>query len=81
MILDKLNDFDCLSGVNSIKNLDTPYYDTSKMNDILRELKPGSFSILHVNIRSMNKNFDTFTHMLTKIDFHFKIICLSETMV
>jgi hypothetical protein len=38
-----------------------------------------SFSLLHVNIRSLQKNFENFKEMLTNIQNSFKIICLTET--
>ena len=37
------------------------------------------FSILHLNIRSLKKNFDSFKLFLSGLNFEFSIICFSET--
>ena len=36
------------------------------------------FSILHLHIRSLKKNFDKFLKFLATLSFNFKIICISE---
>ena len=38
-----------------------------------------SFSILHLNIRSLKKNIDKFVNFLAILSFNFKVICISET--
>ena len=38
-----------------------------------------TFSIMHVNIRSINNKFDDFTEYLRSLDHKFSIIGLSET--
>ena len=38
-----------------------------------------SFSILHLNIRSMNKNFENFKLFLSTCAHEFSMICLTET--
>ena len=37
------------------------------------------FSILHLNIRSINKNFENFKHFLIGLRIEFDVICLTET--
>ena len=39
----------------------------------------NSLSILHVNIRSMSKNFEKLKLMLNECNYNFSIICLTET--
>ena len=39
----------------------------------------GNISILHLNIRSSNKNFEHFKIFLSNLNFSFSIICFSET--
>ena len=41
-------------------------------NDIL-------FSVLHLNIRSLNKNFESLNNLLVEINFCFKVICITES--
>ena len=38
-----------------------------------------NLSLLHLNIRSLNTNFDDFNNLLEESNFSFNIICLSET--
>ena len=48
----------------------------------LKRLQLNSLSVLHLNIRSMKKNFDgfqDFIDFIEDIDFSFSVICLSET--
>ena len=35
--------------------------------------------MLHLNIRSINANFENFKSLLEETDYSFNIICLSET--
>ena len=37
-----------------------------------------SFSILHLNIRSLKKNFDKLVIFFSTSGFNFKVICISE---
>lgn len=60
------------------KNTNTKYYSPNSDN-IFAHAKNDSFSILHLNIRSMQKNFDSFKQFLHTLNFRFKIICLTET--
>ena len=41
-------------------------------NDIL-------FSVLHLNIRSLNKNYESLNNLLVEINFCFKVICITES--
>ena len=43
------------------------------------KLNLKSFSILHLNIRSLKKNFDGFKLFLSSLNFEFRIICFFET--
>ena len=49
-------------------------------NDIsLKSNSDKDFSILSVNIRSIQKNFETFKEFYKNLNFLFDIICLTET--
>ena len=37
------------------------------------------FSVLHLNIRTIKKNFENFELFLNSINFTFSVICLLET--
>ena len=47
--------------------------------DQLKSLQLNSFSVLHLNIRSMKKHFEAFQDFIETLNFKFNAICLSET--
>ena len=54
------------------------YYTTREFNNLFTK-KPNCFSTLHMNIRSLKKNFDDFIEYLSTINLSFSVIALSET--
>ena len=64
---------------NNLQNLDTKYYTVEETSTYFQQLKTQTFSILNLNIRSLNKNFEKFKLFLKTINFNFKVICLTET--
>ena len=58
---------------------DTKYFSAEKANLKLSCIKSNSFSLLHLNIRSLQRNFDKLTEFIDNLDFEFKVICISET--
>jgi exonuclease III len=66
-------DYDFFSS-NSNK-INTPYYSTNELS----KLNIGGFSVFHLNIRSLQKNFDNFKFFLQSCNTNFDVICLSET--
>ena len=52
------------------------YYSSEHVPE---DMKKSDFSILHINIRSLQKNFDSFQVLLNSLDHRFSIIALSET--
>ena len=60
------------------QNLNTPYHDIAGAKVILGEFK-NKISIIHINLRSMNKNFEEFRDLLAELQFSFSIICVTET--
>ena len=87
----KFNPFDCTAEIlnddsfdpdvnffnNNIENLDTPYISHEKIKDL--NVNTSALSVLHLNIRSMKKNFESFKLFLSNFNFDFSIICFSET--
>ena len=59
--------------------VNSPYYNVDKFNSSSRSLLKNSFSVLHINIRSMNKNFEKLREYLSHVKGHFSIIALTET--
>ncbi|XP_065660400.1 uncharacterized protein LOC136084231 [Hydra vulgaris] len=58
--------------------LQSEYYSIPESTQYLCENK-NKFSILQINIRSMNKNFENFKCLLGELNHDFKIICFTET--
>ena len=58
---------------------DTKYFSAEEAKLKLSCSKSNSFSLLHLNIRSLQRNFDKLTEFLDNLDFEFKVICISET--
>ena len=63
-INEDLKDDDQDSDVNfyqtQISSLDTSYYIPNEVKENLENYQQKSFSVLHLNIRSMSKNFESF---------------------
>ena len=59
-----------------LSSRDTSYYIP---NENLENFQQNSFSVLHLNIRSMSKNFESFQESLDLLCFTFSTIYLSET--
>ena len=56
------------------------YYLESEFNQfILNENTLGKLSILHVNIRSLNKNLDSLLTLLQSLKYKFSILAICET--
>ena len=63
----------------NIQNLNTPYILPEELQKFLGDDKDENVSVLHLNIRSINKNFDKFKMFLSDQNFSFSIIHFSET--
>ena len=55
------------------------YYNVDKFNCSSQNLPKSSFSVLHIDIRSMNKNFENLREHLSHVKENFSIIALTET--
>ena len=59
--------------------LDTQYILPDKFKTNFKDFSENSFSALHLNIRSMNKNLEGFSEFYSKLNYLFSVICFSET--
>ena len=55
------------------------FYAVEEPVTSLKEFNDKTFSVLHLNVRSLNQNVESLKELLTTIKFEFKIICLTET--
>ena len=79
ILLDNSCDPDLHFSNTNIQNLDTPYILPEEFQNFLDDDISESLSILHLNIRSIKKNFETFKNFLSTLNYNFSIICFSET--
>ena len=64
-----------------ISSLETHYCSPNDFKNNFQSFLKDSFSVLHLNIRIMNKNFEYFKEFYSRIKFKFSIVCFSETWV
>ena len=65
----------------NISSLDTQYFNIDNTKTFVNNnISSNSFSVLHVNIRSMQKNFEKFQEFFKTLKFNFSAVCLSETL-
>ena len=79
---DSLNDSNQNPDVNfynKISSLESNYLSPSEIDKNFKNFSTESFSVLHLNIRSMNKNFEAFQDFYKSLNTKFSIICLTET--
>ena len=93
MTIQKFNPFDCSEEIltdksfdpdlkcfsSNIGNLDTPYISHEEHKNLHKNGSADTLSILHLNIRSIKKNFENFRLFLSTLSFDFSIICFSDT--
>ena len=64
----------------NVKNLDTVYVLPEDFHDSLEKPVTSYFPILHLNIRSIEKNFKSFKKFLSSLDFTFSILFFRNMM-
>ena len=64
---------------NNISSVETGYLLPCEANNKLKFFSSETFSILHLNIRCMTENFETFQEFYNPSTVNLTIICLSET--
>ena len=64
---------------NDVFTLDTQYLAPDKFQRNFKPFSKKLLSILHQNIRSINKNFEAFKQFYLSLNFNFSIVCFSET--
>ena len=79
---DSLNDSNQNPDVNfynNISSLESNYLSPSEIDKNFQNFSKESFSVLHLNIKSMNKNFEAFQGFYKSINTKFTIIRFTET--
>ena len=82
IVNDSLNDNSEDPNVNffhdNVSPLDIDYISPDNFNGSFKELTENSFSVLHLNIRGLNKNFESFAELYKSLNFKFSIIVFQE---
>ena len=62
-----------------VDEIDSKYYTEDQLIQFSSTLETKTFSIFHLNIRSLNKNIENLQNLVSVLKGHFKIIALTET--
>ena len=76
-----IHDFDIFTDENETiqTKVISPYITEKQLASTFLNNGINTFSLLHVNIRSMNKNFESLNNLLDQSNFNFSVLGLSET--
>ena len=64
---------------NKLQQIDSPYFSVESFVAIFEQINKDNFSILHLNIRSLNANIDNFREFLGSLNGNFSVIVLTES--
>ena len=64
---------------DKLQQIDSPYFSVENFIAISEQLNKDNFSILHLNIRSLNANIDNFREFLGSLNGNFSVIVLAES--
>ena len=59
--------------------INNTYFTPETLKAMIKENIDFSFSDLHLNIRSLNKNFESLKNLLVEINICLKVICITES--
>ena len=79
ILLDNSCDPDLNLFSENIKNLDSTHLLPGNLHNFLDNSVTDWFSVLHLNIQSIKKNFENSKLFLSSLEFSFSVICFSET--
>ena len=65
--------------MNSVPKEHTKYFSADDITVELNSSQKDDFSILHLNMRNLNKILENLKAFLVKLGFGFQIICLTES--
>ena len=63
----------------SLQETYSPYFSVENCKTVSNQLNGDKFSILHLNIRSLNKNIDNLRDFLASLKGKFSVIILEES--
>ena len=78
ILSDENNDPDVNFFNEESESVNSPYYNVDIFNASSQNLLKNLFSVLHINIRSMSRNFEKLREYLLHAKGNFSIIALTE---
>ena len=79
VLIDEGDDRDIKFFNDKSETVDSPYFSIDEFNSLSEKLLQNSFSILHINIRSLHKNFEKLREYLSAVKRDFSVVVLTET--
>ena len=79
VLIDEGNNPDMNFFNDKSETVDSPYFSIDEFNYSSKKLLQNSFSILHINIRSLNKIFEKLCKYLSLVKRDFSVVVLTET--
>ena len=64
---------------SDISPLVIKYFNPNEIHESFERLSKNRLSVLHINIRSINKTFETLKHFYCTLNCTFSVICFLET--
>ena len=64
---------------NKLQEIDSPYFSVENFETVSDQLNGDKFSILHLNVRSLNKSIDNLRDFLTSLKGKFSVTVLTES--
>ena len=79
VLIDESNDPDINLFSDKYEAMDSPYFSIDEFVSSSQKLHKNSFSVLHINIRSLNKNFEKLREYLSLVKRELDVVTLTET--
>ena len=64
---------------DKLQEIDSPYFSVENFKTVSDQLNGDKFPILHLNIRSLNKNIDNLRDFLASLKGKFNVIVFTES--
>ena len=79
VLIDEVNDPDINFFKDKSEIVDSSYFSIDEFNSTSEKLLKNYFSILHINIRSLNKNFEKLREYLSLVKRDFSVVAHTKT--
>ena len=80
-LMNQLNNFNDDEKENELNLPNCKYRDTDYFKNITKDFRRKVLSFFHMNVCSLNKNFDDFNILLSDLNVSFDILAITETKI